>query len=745
MKHILRKALLSVLAACICSFTLTAKVTLPSVIGDNMVLQQQSEVAIWGWTDSSKKVSVQTSWSKGKQWAEPDSEGKWLLRIKTPAAGGPYEITISDGEKIKLKNIMLGEVWFCSGQSNMEMPMRGFRNQPVEGAGEIIMSAKSSTPIRMITTKHTAAPEPVRDIEGRWAENTPEAVASTSAVAYLFALRLQQKLDVPVGIIVSEWGASTIEAWMDKATLDDKFAGEFDNCFLGESKQPKLKQQVPAALFNGQVCPLVPYTFKGMLWYQGESNQDRPNQYVRLQKEYVAMMRELFRNPEAPFYYVQIAPYNYSNPDGFTYGYFCESQQKSLDVIPHSGMATTIDLGEYGSIHPGKKKEVALRLANLALVNDYGFKGITPTSPAYESAKFENGSATINMKVDGQGLAPWGQNIAGFELAGSDRVFHPATGRIKDNKTLVVTSPEVPEPVAVRYGFRNWKPGNLYNAWNVPAGPFRSDDWDSEGTPAPLRVMSFNIRYSSAKDGENAWDIRKEATPAMIREIKPAVFGLQEAMEDQVQYILEQCPEYKYVGVGRDDGEKKGEQMSVFYDSTRIELLKWGTYWLSETPDVPSYGWDAACRRTATWTLLRHKDSGRQFYFVNTHLDHKGATARKEGLALVYKRIQEMNREGLPMVLTGDFNVFPDDECLSDVSSLMKNARNNAQETDSLGSFSGFGEFTQDRLEMIDYIYYRGFPSCLHFKVVIDSYAGKEFISDHYPIYADLVFPELKI
>ncbi|MBR5703222.1 MAG: endonuclease/exonuclease/phosphatase family protein [Bacteroidales bacterium] len=731
--------------AIVCGLALNAKITLPSVIGDGMVLQQQSDVAIWGWTDTGKTVSVKASWSRGRYQAEPDSDGKWSLRIHTPAAGGPYELTLSDGEKTVVKNILVGEVWFCSGQSNMEMPMRGFRNQPAEGAGEIIMSAKPGTPIRMLTSRHKASASPVKDIDGQWKENTPEAVASTSAVAYWFALRLHQMLDVPVGIIVAEWGASTIEAWMDRETVTSKFMGEFDRCFLGESKQPRLKQQAPAALFNGQVAPLVPYTFKGMLWYQGESNQDRPNQYIRLQKEYVAMMRELFKVPDAPFYYVQIAPYYYSDPKGFTYGYFCESQQKSLEVIPHSGMATTTDLGEYGSIHPRKKKDVAYRLANLALVKDYGFKGINPDAPSFADAGFEKGKATVTMKTDGQGLAPWGQDLTGFELAGSDKVFHPATGRLTDTKTITVSSPEVPEPVAVRYGFRNWNPGNLQSSWGVPAGPFRSDDWARDDTPDPLRVMTYNIRNSRAKDGENDWTARREATPAMIYDLRPAVFGIQEAYEDQVQYILEQCPEYKCVGVGRDDGVKKGEQMSVFYDSTSIELLEWGTYWLSETPDVPSYGWDAACRRTATWALFRQKSSDRKFYFVNTHLDHKGVTARKEGIALVYRRIQEMNKEGLPMVLTGDFNVFPDDPCLKDISSLMKSARFNSEQADTIGSFNGFGEFNLDNLEIIDYIYYRGFPVSKSFKVVTGSYAGKPYISDHYPVYSDLVFPELKI
>ena len=214
-----------------------------------------------------------------------------------------------------------------------------------------------------------------------------------------------------------------------------------------------------------------------MLWYQGESNRYRPEQYVRLQKEYVAMMRRLFQNPDAPFYFVQIAPYRQEGEEDFTSGYFCEAQEKTLSLIPHSGMVTTMDLGERACIHPRKKREVGQRLAYFALVNDYGIKGISPVAPSFESASFEDGNAVVTMKVDAMGLSPWGQDIYGFELSGEDKVFHPAVGRMKNAKTVVVSSPEVPEPVAVRYCFRNWSEGNLYSCWGIPAGPFRSDDW----------------------------------------------------------------------------------------------------------------------------------------------------------------------------------------------------------------------------------------------------------------------------
>lgn len=258
-------------------------------------------------------------------------------------------------------------------------------------------------------------------------------------------------------------------------------------------------------------------------------------------------------------------------------------------------------------------------------------------------------------------------------------------------------------------------------------------------THNPLRVMSYNIRLGIADDGTNSWDIRKNATPAMLMDVRPSVFGVQEAHDFQIAFILEQCPQYKAVGVGREDGVSEGEHMSVFYDTTRISLLDWGTYWLSETPDVPSLGWDAWCKRTATWAKLRDINSGNEFFFVNTHLDHRGVVARKEGLSMIYKNIKKMNPNGYPMVLTGDFNVLPDNDGLTDINALMESARFNAADADSIGSFNGFGS-EGAKLRPIDYIYFSGFDKCLRFKVDTTSYSGIPYISDHYPIFADLEF-----
>lgn len=455
-----------------------AKVRMPSVFGDNMVLQQQTEVALWG-SATGKNVTISASWAPGKEVVAPVKNGKWKARLATPAAGGPYELKVSDGDELVFSNVLIGEVWFCSGQSNMAMPMRGYTSQPVQGAGEAIMSAKPSVPIRMCSVKHRPSVVEEEDCECSWKENTPEVVAVTSAVAWFFAKRLQESLDVPVGIINSDWGGTLIESWMSRDVLESQFGDEFDLDFLDSGTVPEFKpHRKPCTLFCGMVAPLIPYTFRGIIWYQGEANSTRPEQYTRLQPAYVKMMRDLFQNPEAPFYFVQIAPYSYNNPQSCTRAYFREAQEKTLKLIPKSGMAPTIDLGEEGVIHPGRKKEVGDRLAFLALVDTYGIKAINPHSPSYKSVSFNKSEAIVTFNVTKLGLSPLGRDLPGFELAGEDRVFHPATARVQSANTVKVVSEEVPKPVAVRYCFRNWATGALYNAYGIPALPFRTDDWD---------------------------------------------------------------------------------------------------------------------------------------------------------------------------------------------------------------------------------------------------------------------------
>ncbi len=457
------------------ALTAQAKVSLPNIFGDNMVLQRNTEVKIWGTAEAGKTVVISPSWDKTTVKVKADADGKWSASVRTGEAGGPYEITISDGEKLVLGNVLLGEVWLCSGQSNMEMPMKGYNNQPVENSIEYIIKAKPATPIRMCNVTKTAEFTPQNDVQVSWKEHTPEAVADISATAYFFAEYLQKIINVPVGIIVSSWGGSSIEAWMDKETL----SAFPDVKMPATDKKEDIKRphQTPTMLYNGMLAPIMPYTIKGMIWYQGCSNRGRAQAYRKLQPAFVSMLREQWGCGEFPFYYVQIAPYGYEGADGTGAAYLREAQMMNVAEIPNSGMAVTMDIGNAGCIHPAQKLEVGHRLAYMALADNYGVQGFDSRSPIYKSVEFNGNEAIITFEAGEKGIAPLGKELVGFEVAGSDKVFHKASAKIISRFQVKVTCEEVPEPAAVRYAFRNVPAVSLTGRFDLPASPFRTDNW----------------------------------------------------------------------------------------------------------------------------------------------------------------------------------------------------------------------------------------------------------------------------
>ncbi len=456
--------------------SVSAKVVLPHIFTDNMVLQQQTEANIWGQADANTTVVITPSWEGVAAVAvKADKDGNWKASVPTPAAGGPYTITISDGEELVLSNVLIGEVWLCSGQSNMYMRMKGYENQPVEGAADIIISSTPDTPIRMCTLSLVASLTPQDDCEMTpWMENTPEAVADASATAYCFARYVQKVLNVPVGLIIASWGGSAMEAWMDKETISSSFP-EFDLSYLDGEEMPDDRNHRPGLLYNGMLHPIIPFTIKGMIWYQGEQNRFNPYQYLRLQPAFVKMLREQFEVGDFPFYYVQIAPYRYG--DDLNSAFLRESQMKALELIPNSGMAVTLDAGDYGCIHPAKKQVVGQRLALLALEDTYGMKGVESHAPLYKSWEVEDGKINVYFEVGPMGLAPLGHELDGFEVAGEDRVFHPATAMIVKGDKVEVVCDEVAEPAAVRYCFHDCVTGTLFNNFGIPASSFRTDEW----------------------------------------------------------------------------------------------------------------------------------------------------------------------------------------------------------------------------------------------------------------------------
>lgn len=469
-----------------------AKVQPASLFADNMVLQQQSDAAIWGKARPDSKVVITPSWSRKKVVVRSDADGKWFTRVSTPSAGGPYELSFDDGEKTVLKNVLVGEVWICSGQSNMAMPMKGYLGQPVEESARHIMTARPSVPIRSCLISRKPSVEAEYSSDAVWYEHNPEGVAESSAVAYFFARTVHDALDVPIGIINVTYGDSPIEAWMDPDILRSEFAGEFDLSHLDVKALPEDKPyKLPGVLYYGMIRPVAQYTAKGFLWYQGCSNRKRFELYRYLQPAFVKMLRRDWENDKMPFYFVQIAPYKASGADKARGGLMMWSQAQSLENIPYSGMVTTHDVGDFYCVHPPKKRVVGERLAYLALSNDYGVSVVDVKAPLPVKFEFKEGEAVVTFNnCENRGIGPIFRDLEGFELAGEDRVFHPAVAQViinMERNQISVKSPSVSAPVAVRYGMKNWSVPTLFNNSGIPVSPFRSDDWPYQSSSQSAR------------------------------------------------------------------------------------------------------------------------------------------------------------------------------------------------------------------------------------------------------------------
>ena len=468
----MKKLFFSVFAALLFCCTAQAKVQLPKFFANDMVLQQNDNVTIWGTADPNSKLVITTTWSKAKTVIRVDVNGRWIAELSTPTAGGPYEITFNDGEKLTLGNVLIGEVWLCSGQSNMEMPLKGLAAQPVAKSADMIVGADPSVPIRACKIHKAKSFEPMDDCEATWFENKPSEIGNTSAVAYFFAKKLYECLHVPVGVIDVSWGGTPIEAWMSEGVLKTGFASEFNFSHLETKVWPeKEPYQAPSVLYNAMLHPLEGLAIKGFLWYQGCSNRHNPEQYKRLQPEFVKMLRTAWNDEKLPFYFVQIAPYKHNTPD------IMWAQAQTVAMIPNSGMAATHDVGELNCIHPARKQEVGNRLAYLALANDYDRNFIDAKTPIAVGFEFKEREAIVTFDVGELGLSPRSTDLDGFELAGEDGVFYPAKANvIRGTKCIKVHKcPEVTKPVAVRYAWGRWCPPTLYNCSGIPASPFASD------------------------------------------------------------------------------------------------------------------------------------------------------------------------------------------------------------------------------------------------------------------------------
>jgi sialate O-acetylesterase len=637
------------------------QVKLPAVIGSHMVLQQKGDAPIWGWAKASEQVSVTGSWDEQTVTATAGSDGKWMVKLKTPVAGGPYIIKISGKNKIVLEDILIGEVWLCSGQSNMEMPLKGWPQWggPIDGSAEAIAAANYPT-MRLFTVKKATSFVPVDTCSGQWEACTPLTAADFSATGYFFGLQLLQKLNIPIGLIHSSWGGTAAEAWtsseyvsqipkfattpgkcdpelfyknaidtyykeqekwvksigfgftdpgpawtltkvsgaewsdipvpaewsktsvgaytgivdyqmtfkiskgwvgkevvvelgpideMDVAWINGKLIGSHLNPgdyatprvyeipagvlkagenvlsvqvanatglggINGKEKDLKIRLKksksgnslagtwkvrkagtfqtlppmpdcvncnypnTPTMLYNGMIKPVIPFAIKGAIWYQGESNRYDGLLYRKIFTGMINNWRHDWNQGNFPFYFVQIAPYNYQ--DKFSTGLLREAQEYAMKTLPNTGMVVTMDLGNLKNIHPGNKLDVGNRLANWALAKDYGLVNTSHTGPMYRTMQVESNSIRIMFDYMSGGLTSFGNDLVGFQIAGADGVFKPAKAYVDDAKSVIVYNPEVPAPVAVRFGWNSTDVTNLFNILGLPAAPFRTDKWDNK-------------------------------------------------------------------------------------------------------------------------------------------------------------------------------------------------------------------------------------------------------------------------
>lgn len=493
--------------------TTSAKVTLPTVFGSDMVLQRDIEVPVWGWADPGERVSVRVAGKQAQTTA--DTSGTWILKLPPIEAGGPHTMTVCGTNQIDLTNVLVGEVWLCSGQSNMDMGINQVQN------GQTEREQANYSQIRLFEIPYKQAPEACRDCDAKWRECTSDTVgqggfagAGFSAVAYFFGRDIHKELGVPVGLIKASFGGTRIEPWtppegfelhpqysdiltmVREATPKHRARmvqamGEMES-WLPQARRaadsgaaippppawPKHELddiKKPTSLYNGMIYPIVPYAIRGALWYQGESNREDQLKYTDRMRALVDGWRKVWQSNDMPFYYVQIAPFHYYDPPEWTTALW-EAQLKAM-AIPHTGMVVTTDLVDnIQDIHPKLKQEVGARLARWALAKTYGRRDIIYSGPIYDSMKREGNAIRIKFRhADGLRSRDGGP-LNWFAISGSDRKFEKAEAHI-DGTDLLVSSPAVPEPVAVRFAWDQEAQPNFVNGANLPASPFRTDSW----------------------------------------------------------------------------------------------------------------------------------------------------------------------------------------------------------------------------------------------------------------------------
>ncbi len=471
--------LLAVLAIIACN-PVVAKVTLPAIISDNMVLQQDARVNIWGKAEPGETITIKPSWATKAMTTIASGDGKWTVKLKTPRATmKKHSITVSGENTITVSNILIGEVWLCGGQSNMLFPVgkqEDVKWQTGMEEAEKELQDANYPEIRFFTVPYCLAPDGERDdCEGKWLVCTAESTYNFSAVGFVFGRRLFNELHTPVGLILSAKGDTHVESWtkMDVMKNNPLYTDVFDEFGVENVKQNKL-YKVPSTLWNGMIKPILGYTVKGTIWYQGEANAMRHAQYQQVFTNMINSWRKEWEQPDMPFYFVQIAPFK-DQPAGIR-----EAQLQTWQGgLKNLGMVVTTDVGDSLDIHPRNKRVPGERLALWALAKQYG-KNIAYSGPLFKSMKLSGNKLILSFDYADNGLmTPNNELVKGFYIAGADQQFYPSKAII-NGSCIEVFSSQVQEPVAVRYAFANFFRANLYNKEGLPATPFRSDSWSKK-------------------------------------------------------------------------------------------------------------------------------------------------------------------------------------------------------------------------------------------------------------------------
>ncbi len=487
-----------------------ADVRLPAIIGDNMVVQAGGQVRLWGWADPNEQIEVGISWRSFTWGVQADPQGKWDFHMIAPNVGGPYQITLKGKNTVTIQNILAGQVWVCSGQSNMQWPVGRSAHSEQEIAGATYPK------IRLFTVERRVAETPQDDCSGKWVECSPETVGDFTAVGYFFGRHLHEELKQPIGLIHTSWGGTPAESWTSQARLEEnpnfepilarykQAVAEYPQAIVkykealakweqaaataktegkpapGGRPNPPMgpgHYQSPMGLYNAMIAPLLGYTVAGAIWYQGESNAGRAYQYRELFPTMIKCWWDDWDQGDFPFLFVQLANFMEvkDTPGESAWAELREAQLMTLD-LPYTGMAVTIDIGDAKDIHPKNKQDVGKRLALWALAKTYG-RRVAYSGPLYQSMETNEGKIILHFDHCAGGLvAQGGEPLKGFAIAGEDRKFVWADAGIQGD-TVVVSSKEIAAPVAVRYAWADNPVCNLFNKAGLPASPFRTDTW----------------------------------------------------------------------------------------------------------------------------------------------------------------------------------------------------------------------------------------------------------------------------